>query len=270
MELPVTQQRPILRYENGRLHSTIDTVASEYALTVYVDDEELATLVCTPSHLDELVVGFLAAEGVIRSDEEIVSLALDTAGGFAYVETAGKRRFSQRFFNKRYIPSCCGKGRQSFYFFNDVQTAKPVEQAPTLVPDDVLRLIGALQASSHVFADTGGVHNAALCTRAGIVAVRTDIGRHNALDKLYGYCLQHNVPRGDKLLAFSGRLSSEVILKAAKMGIGVVLSKSAPTELGLRIADELGITAIGFVRDTRFNVYTHPHRLQPGIDQPNE
>ncbi len=78
------------------------------------------------------------------------------------------------------------------------------------------------------------------------------------------------MPRDDKLLAFSGRLSSEVILKAAKMGVGVVLSKSAPTELGLRIAEELGITAIGFVRGARFNVYTHPHRLQPGIEQPAE
>ena len=92
--------------------------------------------------------------------------------------------------------------------------------------------------------------------------MRTDIGRHNALDKLYGCCLKNGMPVRDKLIVFSGRISSEVLLKAAKIGVSIVISKSAPTELALQMAEELNITAIGFVRNGSFNVYTHPERVE--------
>ena len=102
---------------------------------------------------------------------------------------------------------------------------------------------------------------ASLCTPEKVVLSRTDIGRHNALDKLYGHTLMQRESMTGKLIAFSGRLSSEVVLKCAKIGIGVVLAKSAPTALALEIADELGITAVGFVREGSFQVYSHPWRV---------
>ncbi|AZU62622.1 hypothetical protein CHR53_15860 [Neobacillus mesonae] len=91
---------------------------------------------------------------------------------------------------------------------------------------------------------------------------RSDIGRHNALDKLYGYCLINRNYLKDKILVFIGRISSEVLLKAAKIGTGIILSKSAPTNLALGLAEEMGITAIGFIRGKGFNVYTHQERIQ--------
>jgi FdhD protein len=118
-----------------------------------------------------------------------------------------------------------------------------------------------LQESSADFKQTGGVHNAALCCADELIAVRTDIGRHNTLDKLYGFWLKHPLPLYDKVIAFSGRISSEVLLKTAKIGVGILLSKSAPTDLALRLADDLGITAVGFIRGDRFNVYSHPERI---------
>src|SRR5699024_3757633 len=101
----------------------------------------------------------------------------------------------------------------------------------------------------------------ALCSRDDMIAVRADIGRHNALDKLYGHCLQNNISTKDKLIVFSGRVSSEVLLKASKIGVGVFLSKSAPTDLALNLADELNMTVAGFIRGNNMNVYTHPWRI---------
>jgi FdhD protein len=118
-----------------------------------------------------------------------------------------------------------------------------------------------MQEQSTDFKQTGGVHNAALCTSDELIISRTDIGRHNALDKIYGYCLQKKIPRADKVLAFSGRLSSEVLLKVAKIGIGIILSKSAPTTLGIDLANDLGITMVGFIRQNQLNVYSHPERI---------
>ncbi|TWD96525.1 formate dehydrogenase accessory protein FdhD [Neobacillus bataviensis] len=161
---------------------------------------------------------------------------------------------------KRFIGSCCGKGRQ-FYFYNDVKTAKTILTKLTITPYQCHVLMKQLQESSAHFQKTGGAHNAALCTTDGIVITRTDIGRHNALDKLFGYCLIHGIPLKDKIIAFSGRISSEVLLKAAKIGVAIILSKSAPTNLALDLAEDLGITAIGFIRGGGFNVYTHQERI---------
>jgi FdhD protein len=118
-----------------------------------------------------------------------------------------------------------------------------------------------LHDSSDDFQATGGVHNAALCEPDRLLAVRADIGRHNALDKLFGHSLRSGISPHGKIIAFSGRLSSEVVLKTAKIGAAVLLSKSAPTDLALDLAHDLGITAVGFIRGDRMNVYTHPERI---------
>ena len=104
--------------------------------------------------------------------------------------------------------------------------------------------------------------HAALCDETGDGrVVRADIGRHNALDKLFGHCLRRGLSTKRRIIAFSGRLSSEVVLKAAKIGCPILLSKSAPTDLALRLADDLGITCVGFIRADSLNVYTHPQRI---------
>nr|WP_232223934.1 formate dehydrogenase accessory sulfurtransferase FdhD [Anoxybacillus tepidamans] len=243
----------------GELSEQEDAIVREYPLTIVVNGQEFATLVCSPEHLDELVIGFLASEGVIRSYGDIKKLTIDEPRGFAYVDLLAPLPESSAF-SKRFIGSCCGKSRQ-FYLLNDVRTAKTVMSTTKIGVEQCFSLMNTLQNGSVVFRETGGVHNAALCDESGIVIARSDVGRHNALDKIYGYCLRHSIPMRDKLVAFSGRVSSEVLLKVSKMGAGIVLSKSAPTDLALQLADDLRITVVGFIRGATLNIYTHPERI---------
>lgn len=260
-ELPTSATRVIVRYRGGIWENEADVIASEYALTIYVNDHELATIVCTPTHLEELVTGFLASEGIIRQATDIENMTISRFMGTVRVKTTHPVTFNQAFYNKRYIGSCCGKGRQSFYFHNDAITAKHVEDDVHLAARDVSRLLDAMDERAVLFYDTGGVHVSALCDTADILIARTDIGRHNALDKIYGHVLQEGMSLQGKVIAFSGRISSEVLLKVAKIGVGIVAARSAPTALAIDMADELGITTVGFVRGESFNVYSHAWRI---------
>lgn len=257
----LTQQWEIIKVNNGNATKMQDTIVDETAVTIKVNGEEFATVVCSPVQLEELTIGFLAAEGVIRSYSQIKNMQVDDAQGFVHVEADHFEGIKATDMTKRFIGSCCGKSRQ-FYFKNDVKTAKTIMKAPELRIDQCFHLMNELRNSSDTFDQTGGVHNAALCLPDKVVKTAVDIGRHNTLDKLYGYMLKEKLPGHAYVMAFSGRISSEVILKVSKMGIGILLSKSAPTDLALQLAEDLNITAAGFIRGEKMNIYTHPERLQ--------
>src|SRR5690625_1524236 len=237
-----------------------DVIATEFPLTIMVNQTEFATIVCTPKNLSELVIGFLASEGIILFKSDRKTLEVDRTRGFTYVTLHKLLQTSDFDSSKRFIGSCCGKSRQ-FYFKNDVRTARTIIHSVSMTTKHCLRLMQKLQERSKYFKRTGGVHNAALCTTDNILKVRTDIGRHNTLDKLYGYIIENKVQVKNKIIVFSGRVSSEVLLKISKMRISMIISASAPTDLALRLADELGITVIGFTREEKMNVYTHKERI---------
>ncbi|WP_307720005.1 formate dehydrogenase accessory sulfurtransferase FdhD [Paenibacillus koleovorans] len=266
-DMPVTTKWPIRRYRGDDWELTDDSIVTEYPLTLYVNDREFATIVCTPADLEPMTIGFLASEGAIRSVNDIERLSIDTASGRAFADLKRKSALDPALFTKRRIASCCGKSRQSFYFQADAQTAKPLpppgEEPPMLSATQCFALMQRLHAAADVHRETGGVHQAALADADGreLIAAFADIGRHNALDKLYGYILTACIDTSDKTIVFSGRLASEVVLKAVKIGAPVLLSKSAPTDLALQLADELGLTAVGFVRGAGMNVYTHAGRI---------
>ena len=227
-----------------------------------VNGEEFATIICSPNHLEELVLGFLASEGAILKNDELKSIQIDDSKGFAHVELTKSLGERFEYSTKRMIASCCGKSRE-FYFQNDAAVAKTSMSKIVLNPTQVLNMMTRLQSASKIFKQTGGLHNAAISDGDTFFEHRQDIGRHNALDKLYGYCIQRHIPVRNKVLIFSGRISSEILIKAAKIGVGVILSKSAPTTLAVTLAQDLNITAIGFIRDGNFNIYSHPERITP-------
>ncbi|MBT9282335.1 MAG: formate dehydrogenase accessory sulfurtransferase FdhD [Hydrogenibacillus schlegelii] len=254
-------RRNVLKLRGDRAEWIEDVVAAEMPLTVMVGGEELATILCSPIDLEDLVLGFLASEGLVRTMKDVRSISIDEARGVSYVELAHPPALDFRALHRRTYGSCCGRGRAQFYFQSDLKTAKYAVSEVVLTADDVQAIMRVFRQRSMLFKQTGGVHNAALVTKEGILLMRSDIGRHNALDKLYGAWLKQPFALSDKAIAFSGRLSSEVVLKVAKIGVGLIISKSAPTALGLSLAEALNITVVGFARGEEMNVYTHPERI---------
>lgn len=243
-----------------KVESKEDVVAVEFPLTLIVNQKEFATIICTPTYLRELTIGFLASEGIILLQSEIKSLQIDQSKGFVYIDLHKELEPDYLNSSQRFIGSCCGKSRQ-FYFKSDVRTSRTVMHDVSITTKQCLLLMDALQNHSIVSKHTGGVHNTALCTTDTLLEIRTDIGRHNTLDKLYGYMIENRLHPKDKVIVFSGRVSSEVLLKVSKMNISIIISAAAPTNLALQLAKELNITVVGFTRETRMNVYTHKKRI---------
>ncbi|TDL31546.1 formate dehydrogenase accessory sulfurtransferase FdhD [Jeotgalibacillus sp. S-D1] len=262
VEQLTTTTRKVLRIGNGEAEWFDDRIATEQAITIKLNGEEFVTMVCTPEYIEDMAIGYLASEGIIRRFGDINGIRVDGKQGFVHIETSHINPLYEGLQNKRYLTSCCGGSRQGFVFASDAMSAKQMTgRNVRLTPEDCTRLMSEMQNGASTFKETGGVHNAALCSTRGSVLSRMDIGRHNALDKIYGHCLKNNITVKDKIIVFSGRLSSEILLKVAKIGCEVVLSKSAPTERALELAQELEITAVGFIRDTSMNVYTCPERI---------
>ncbi len=260
---PTVEKRKILKFTNGKMEETEDTIVTEFPVTIKINEQEFVTMVCTPEYIEDMVIGYLASEGIIRKYEEIKDLWVQEKEGYVHVKIDKLNPYYQHFQNKRYITSCCGMSRQGFVFVNDALTAKKMnEVCVTITPDECFRLMKDMQNAATIFQETGGVHNAALCDVSGFTLSRMDIGRHNALDKIYGYCLRNNISITDKIIVFSGRISSEILLKVAKIGCEIVLSKSAPTQLAVELAEDLGITTVGFIRNQSLNIYTCPQRIR--------
>ncbi len=237
-----------------------DQVVQESPLTIYLNDQEFVTLLCTPEKQDYLTLGFLRSEGLIKGREDVLSLEVDEENGMVNVETREPGKLSEKLFGKRTITSGCGKGT-IFYNVLDSLSESSIKTEIYLNPETISRLMRDLQDRADLFKTTGGVHSSALGTKEGIVFFCEDIGRHNAVDKLIGECIAEDVSLEDKLLITSGRLSSEILLKAAKIGIPVLLSRAAPTALSVELGNKLGVTMVGFIRGKRMNVYSGEWRI---------
>jgi len=251
---------PILRVTREGKKDIEDIVTQELPLTIILNHRELVTLLCSPAELEFLAIGFLFSEGLIKSKEEIKKIIIDDQKGIARVETEeGKEPANERLF-KRLITSGCGRGA-SFYSDADVQGLVKIKSQIGISAVGIFALVKEFQHRSQIYRATGGVHSAALCDTRSILLFSEDIGRHNAIDKIFGECLLRDISTNDRIIITSGRISSEILLKVAKRDIPILISKSAPTNLGVKLAKDLGVTVIGFVRGERMNVYTNGWRV---------
>ena len=249
---------PILRATRDRIKEMEDIVVKEFHLTIILNDRELVTLLCSPEKLDFLAIGFLFSEGLINSKRDIKKVDLDAEENLVRVATKKPLKFPKDILSKRLIGSSGGKGASPFV---GIDPRSKIDTSIYVSPSEVLDLVDQFVHRSGLFESTGGVHSAALCDTKSILVFSEDIGRHNAIDKVFGECLLKDIPIHDRLLVTSGRVSSEILSKAAKRRIPLLISKSAPTNLGVQLANEVGITLIGFVREKRMNIYTHRWRV---------
>lgn len=251
-------------YRAGAWDSQVTEVVSEEPLRVHVNGRELATLIATPSHVEELVCGFLGMEKIIRSRQDITIFQYHPEDQAVWVRIPGVDATRLDNFSRPTLSGCCGRGRPTLYFANDDDLAA-VTSTATIAPEDIFKVFSQLSHQSRQ-QHSGGLHAAAWSVTPGqLDVVRMDVGRHNALDKVFGWSLIQNQNTANGIVVFSGRLSSEVIIKVAHMGVGLIISNAAPTSLGLELADSLNITAVGFARDEEFSVYTHPERIESAI-----
>jgi FdhD protein len=258
--LDIKLEFPYTEYSRETTEDKTDQVIREMPLTVYVNDEELVTLLCSPDKMDELAVGFLWSEGVVDAKDEISKVVVDETKGTVWVTADKDSEFIKGLLFKRMITSGCGKGT-TFYSVVDSVSAQPVSSDLKATPEQILTLMSEFQDGSALYKSTHGVHSAALCSPEKIEVFREDIGRHNAVDKILGHCLMSGIDPTGKILITSGRISSEVLLKAAKKQMPVIVSRTSGTDLSLRLADKLNVTLIGFVRGGKMNVYTHGERI---------
>jgi len=234
-----TEKLPIIRVSEKGKSPQDDYVVRELLLTIVLNEREIATIPCSPSNLDYLAVGFLLARGLIAGKEAIKKIAVDDGKGIVRVEAEEASRSP-----------------------NEPQLKQRVESDIEISAPEVFALIDEFVQRSELFKATGGVHSVALCDRERILVFAEDISRHSAIDKIFGRCILEDIPTAERLLITSGRVSSEVVLKVAKRNIPLLVSKSAPTDLGVKLADDWGITLIGFARDKRMNVYANDWRVK--------
>jgi len=250
----------ILRVTEDGKREVEDVVARESPLTIILDDQELVTLLCTPKDLKYLAVGFLFSEGLIQQKGDIRKIILDDRRGVVRVETDGDKGEATDLIFKRLITSGCGSGA-AFYRAADTINQAKVKSDMRVSAGEVFTLAKEFQQRSQIYRATHGVHSAAMCDKKDILIFAEDIGRHNAIDKIFGRCILEEIPTADRMIISSGRISSEVVLKIARRNIPIVISKSTPTDLAVDLAARLGVTLIGFVRGRKMNVYTEGWRV---------
>ncbi len=256
----IYEDRELLAYKNGGKNNARHPIVKEMPLTIMLNGEELATLVCSPHSFELLAIGFLVSEGVLQNRAELKDLACRPEQGVVWVDTINGATRADGFLRRNFA-SCCGKGRPSLHFLNDYKQLQPVAHTASFTVKELLGFAALLDEESKTFKLTGGVHEAALAHGESFVVYYEDIGRHNALDRILGYTFLNDIDTSDKAVILSGRIASEMLTKVARLGAPVAVSRSAPTCLSIDLAEQLGITLVGFARGNGLNVYTHPGRI---------
>ncbi len=249
----LVEEREVTVYDKGKVTASFEPLVVESNLKVVLNGQEVVQLASSPQAGKELAVGYLLGEGIIEPSYRLLSINLQEND---VVDLVVEGKFDQHHQAVKTINTCIAKGYGGLR-----PLIKQAVGEKLFTAEQLLRIISELDAKSYTFKRTGGVHSAGLGAPQGLVQRFEDIGRHNAVDKVFGYAYLNQIPLYDKCLVLSGRVANEILQKAAYNQIPVILSRSAPTLLTVDRARELGITVVGFARGERFNVYSHQERI---------
>jgi FdhD protein len=258
----------VIQWRNGETRRVEDYLAAEEPLEMRAGSDSLGVTLRTPGSDEELVAGFLFSEGIISSREDLIGLQLPGESSrernLVRVLLGSKVRLEGGNAARRFSAgSACGVcGKASIAQLRRRGLRRP-ESASLISPEILSELPQKLRSVQAVFGRTGGLHAAALFTAGGeLLAVREDIGRHNAVDKIIGWAfLQGRLPLSGQVLLVSGRGGFEIIQKTIAAGIPLLASVSAPSSLAVQLARELGLTLVGFLREQRFVIYSGEERI---------
>lgn len=250
----------VAEFKEGRFQDVRVTAIQEVPLTIYLNGQEIVTLLCMGKHPKYLAVGFLKSDGFITDLKQLKHTHLDeTLDGLKmHVETSHDP-FKLRPL-ARSITSGCGKGTD---FERNVETISTthVSARLTVSPQQILELTAQLHERSTLYQATRGCHNACLATPEKILIFREDIGRHNAIDMIGGQCFLDNISTRDKLIVTTGRIASEILLKAIRLGVPILSSGAAATRFSIDLARKTNMTLIGQVEQGRIIVYNSGGRI---------
>jgi len=275
----VTVRTPVRRFHNGVFTSRPDVVAGEEPMEIRIGGRSLTVTMRTPGHDIELIHGFLHAEGLIASAEDISEIrycdGVDEQGRNTYnvldVTLSSTAPTSLAPTSLAPIParsflttSACGVCGTASIDGLQRRMRYRLTDLPAFAPATIIALPDRLRARQQAFKTTGGVHAAALVNPDGqLDHLREDVGRHNAVDKVIGSALMaHELPISGRALLTSSRASFELVQKAAMAGIGMLVAVSAPSSLAVQLAEETGLTLIGFTSAAGFNIYSGARRVR--------
>ena len=255
---PLTREVEVMN-QHGLRESIF--IPAERDLTVYVDKRELVTLMTLGGHPEWLVLGYLLNQRLVASVDDIESITVDWDVGAASVKTRhGIHRIEDRTAHK-VVTTGCGQGSVFGHLMDDVDSIR-------LPPDAVLRqsslydIVNTIRLRDTTYKVAGSVHACALFVGGKLQFFVEDVGRHNAVDTIAGWmAMQESLPAGERVFCTTGRLTSEMVIKSAQMGVPVVISRSGITQMGLEVAQRVGLCAIGRATHMRFLCYSHPQRI---------
>ena len=227
-------------------------VPLEKELTVYVNLRELVTILCTPTKVNFLVLGFLYSEGIISGTSDVLTMRVCDEESEVDVRLSNQEIELP---TRRRLTSGCGGGAAF------AVQGQRVDSDLVAMPVEVSSLMKQFQGQMDLYRSISGLHASALADEEKLLVLAVDIGRHNTLDKIQGECLLRGVSTKDRLLLTTGRVSSEMLLKAARMQVPVVVSRHSPTSAAVSLARDLGIALAGRAHGNRLSVYSHPERL---------
>jgi len=247
-----------LRYTQNTVTPIEGAVIEEASICVHVNGKDFATIMATPIDQMAMALGFLRAEGFIGGMNDVEMVALNENG----VCVDAWLKYDVERPNRLIRTTGCGGG----ITFDDLSAARdPLPLGKTVTVQQIINLYAMLSSNAVLYPITRGVHTSALCTPDDILIWTEDVGRHNTLDKLWGKAMLEDVPTEGRIIATTGRISSEMLGKAAKMEVPIIASRTSPTSRSLALAEAWNITVVGYVRRGSVQVYTHPERIEQPI-----